>query len=208
MNIIDTAKHCVDQEVAALKNLYDVIQTPEYLDVVTYLSQFNVNDYSKRVIVTGVGKNSNIASKISETMASLGIPSLHLNTAHVPHGDLGFIGPDDAVIHISRSGTTDEMLQVVQLIKQVRPNVGQILVHCNAKRPVSGCDFDLYIGSVVEGDEHGLAPTSSTTALLCILDCISVTVSKINNFGRYDFLKFHPAGALGALLKEEIKNRE
>ena len=199
------AKTCIDKQVAALNNLYDVIDGEEYLSIVEMLSEtIDFDAYDNRIIVTGVGKNSNIASKISETMASLGIPSFYLNTAHVPHGDLGFVGYHDVVIHISRSGTTDEMLFVVDQIKKVRPNVKQVLVHCNKNKPTaSGCDFELFAGAVVEGDEHGLAPTSSTTALLCILDCISVTLSSMIGFSRQDFLSYHPAGALGKMLKAE-----
>ena len=203
--IINTAEKCIQKQVEALNGLFNVIRSPEYNDVIGFLMKhIDFENYTNRLIITGVGKNSNIASKISETMASLGIPSFYLNTAHVPHGDLGFVGPNDAVIHISRSGTTDEMLFVIDQIKRVRPSVKQILVHCNAKKQKpSGCDFELFTGAVEEGDDHGLAPTSSTTLLLCALDCISVTLSKSISFKRTDFLNFHPAGALGALLKAE-----
>lgn len=195
---------CISKQIEALANLYDVIETADYLAIVEYLSLFT--DYTRRIIIAGVGKNSNIATKISETMASLGIPSMYLNITHCGHGDFGFIGPDDCIIHISRSGTTQEMLEVINYVKVIRPNVKQILIHCKKDKPASGADFELFIGSVAEGDREGLAPTTSTTALLCILDCISVTLSDRLGFGRMDFLKYHPAGALGAMLKQEKEN--
>jgi D-arabinose 5-phosphate isomerase GutQ len=195
---------CITRQLEALDRLYEVICTKEYREIVEFLSTFT--DYTKRIIIAGVGKNSNIATKISETMASLGIPSMYLNITHCGHGDFGFIGHDDCIIHISRSGTTQEMLEVINYVKVIRPNVKQILIHCKANKPASGADMELYIGNVAEGDKEGLAPTTSTTALLCILDCISVTLSDRLGFNRMDFLKYHPAGALGDMLKKEKAN--
>jgi arabinose-5-phosphate isomerase len=195
------AKRCIDHQVNALNNLYSVIESDEYKQIVDFLSRYT--DYSKRIILAGVGKNSNIATKISETMASLGIPSFYLNISHCGHGDFGFIGHNDCIVHISRSGQTEEMINVIEYVKRIRPNVKQILIHCKKDKPKSNADFELFIGSVVEGDREALAPTSSTTALLCILDCISVTLSDRMGFRRMDFLKYHPAGALGAMLAQE-----
>lgn len=207
----ETAFHCIDKELEAIKNLYDVVKTKEYVSIINHLS--NYTDYTKRILVTGIGKNSNIATKIAETMASLGIPAFYLNTAHVSHGDYGFIGPEDTIIHISRSGKTREMIETICYIDKEMPSVKQVLVHNNSKleeqEPLAlKADYVLFAGDVQEGDEHGLAPTSSTTALLCILDCISVTLSKMQNFGRYDFLRLHPAGSLGTMLKSEKENEQ
>jgi D-arabinose 5-phosphate isomerase GutQ len=193
---------CIDQQIEALNKLYEVVcLDPKYQEIVEFLATYT--DYSKRIILAGVGKNSNIATKISETMASLGIPSFYLNITHCGHGDFGFIGHDDAIVHISRSGKTEEMLQVINYVKVIRPNVKQILIHCNKDAPPSGADIELFIGTVIEGDKEGLAPTTSTTMLLCILDCISVELSDRLGFNRMDFLKYHPAGALGDMLKKE-----
>lgn len=199
------AHHCIHHQIEALNNLYRVVESEEFNKIIEILSEYK--DYSKRIILAGVGKNAHIAAKISETMASLGIPSFYLNIAHAGHGDFGFIGDDDAIIHISRSGETAEMVQAIEYIKIIRPNVKQILIHCKKdKKKVA--DHELFIGTVVEGDAEGLAPTSSTTALLCILDCISVTLSNKLGFTRMDFLKFHPAGALGAMLAKERATQE
>lgn len=193
--------NCISHQINALEKLYAVVETDQYKEIINFLSDFR--DYSKRIILAGVGKNSNIATKISETMASLGIPSFYLNITHCGHGDFGFIGPDDCIIHISRSGMTQEMLEVINYVKVIRPNVKQILIHCKQDKPASGADMELFVGSVVEGDKEGLAPTTSTTMLLCVLDCISVELSDRLGFTRQDFLKYHPAGALGAMLKAE-----
>lgn len=198
----------IERQASAILSLKSVIETKEYEDIVLDVLKVARQDYKGRVIITGVGKNANIAAKISETMASLGIPSMYLNTAHTGHGDYGFIGHHDLIIHISRSGTTREMLETIQHVTVIRPKVKQILIHCKPTKPKNPhVDHELCIGAVAEGDEHGLAPTTSTTALLCILDCIAVHVSSELGFQRMDFLKLHPDGALGAMLKAESEAR-
>jgi len=196
----------ITRQILALQALYDVTQTPAYQEIIDVLHDaIKAGDYSRRIVMAGVGKNSNIATKISETMASLGIPSFYLNITHCGHGDFGFIGHNDIIIHISRSGTTQEMLEVINYVKVIRPDVKQILIHCKQDKEPSGADYELFIGAVVEGDKEKLAPTTSTTALLCILDCIAVVLSDKIGFQRGDFLKYHPAGALGAMLKAETQ---
>jgi arabinose-5-phosphate isomerase len=196
----------ITRQIAALQNLYAVLETAEYKvisDLVSFVAQ---QKYQSRVLMAGVGKNANIASKIAETMASLGIPAMPLNVSHLGHGDFGYIGPNDVIIHISRSGTTREMLMAMEHIKLIRPNVNQVLIHCKPTKPKNEfVNLELCIGAVEEGDEFGLAPTTSTTALLCILDCISVEASHNIGFKRLDFLKFHPDGALGDMLKKEAQ---
>lgn len=204
------ALQCIERQVQALSILPEIVSTsPQYQQIVTMVAELSQANDGRRVLMAGVGKNSNIAAKISQTMASLGIPSMAINVSHLGHGDYGFIGKNDVIIHISRSGTTREMLEGIEHIKLIFPDVKQVLIHCKPSKPENlNVDVELCIGSVAEGDEHGLAPTTSTTALLCILDCISVQVSNLIGFERMDFLKFHPDGALGEMLKAEAAKRK
>jgi arabinose-5-phosphate isomerase len=203
------ATQCIDRQVAALARLHAVIETAEYESIVQLVTEIAQKQYASRVLIAGVGKNSNIASKIAETMASLGIPAMSLNVSHLGHGDFGMIAYKDVIIHISRSGQTAEMSSAMEHIKDIRPDVIQVLIHCKKDKPVNAnADIELFIGAVAEGDEFGLAPTTSTTALLCILDCISVQVSHNIGFKRLDFLKYHPSGALGEMLTAEVKASE
>jgi arabinose-5-phosphate isomerase len=204
--IAAASRKLIDAEVFALEQVSRLVNSDKYFEFV--MSLYNViaagEWYSRRIIVTGVGKNANIATKISESMASLGIPSFYLNTSHAPHGDYGFIGPNDAIIHISRSGTTTEMVLMIQYVNQTFPGVKQYLVHCNPSIGEIVPDLhDFCLGRVIEGDDHSLAPTSSTTALLAFLDAVSAALSKLIGFERMEFLKLHPAGALGAMLAAE-----
>lgn len=199
---MNLAKICIDKEISGLQNLYSVIETAEYKNIVAFLSTFT--DYQKRIIIAGVGKNANIASKISETMASLGIPTMPLNISHCGHGDYGYISKDDCIIHISRSGNTKEMLEVINHVSESMSSVKQIMVHCNSMKVKSACDYELWCGDVEEGDEYGLAPTTSTTTLLCVLDTIAVELSSRLGFKPFDFFKFHPAGSLGGKLANKV----
>lgn len=199
---LDLAKNCLQSEITALSNLSSVLDSAEYLKILEHLSRHA--DFSSRIIITGVGKNSNIAEKAAATFASLGVPVLSLNTSHCPHGDYGLIGPNDTIIHISRSGNTKEMLEVIHYVSNNFQNVTQILIHCNSKKSHSECDYELWLGDVREGDEFGLAPTSTTTAILCILDTIAVVLSNKIGFKPLDFFRYHPGGSLGSSFKGKV----
>jgi D-arabinose 5-phosphate isomerase GutQ len=101
------------------------------------------------------------------------------------------------------------MMTAISHIREMYHDVTQILIHCKKNKPLNDdIDYELFIGEAIEGDEFGLAPTTSTTMLLCVLDAISVAVSNRLGFKRMDFLQFHPDGALGDLLKAEQKKNE
>lgn len=162
-----------------------------------------------RIYITGVGKNASLAMKASETFASLGIPSGYLNTSHLSHGDFGFLGDDDVVIHLSRSGKTEEMLGASKHLKKIKRGCMQILLTCQPLDAFEGSslhdqfDFIIYTGLVTEIDYNALAPTTSTTILLTLLDIIGTHLSRRKGFTREDFLEYHPGGALGEMLRKE-----
>lgn len=205
------ALQVVARQLEALNLIPAVLDTPEYrvlVTLVTDVAKHQLTD-GRRVLMAGVGKNSNIASKISQTMASLGIPSMAINVSHLGHGDYGYIGHYDVIIHISRSGTTREMIEAIEHISLIRPTVTQVLIHCKPTKPANTTvGLEICLGAVPEGDEHSLAPTTSTTQLLCFLDCVSVQASHNIGFERLDFLKYHPDGALGEMLKAEKAKRQ
>lgn len=214
MDNIDIALEVVQSQNDALDHLWQAIANngDYYSTMIDVLKNVARSNYQRRIIITGVGKNANIAAKASETFASLGIPSMFLNTCHYSHGDAGFIGHDDVVIHVSRSGKTAEMLGMANHLRKIRPNVIQILLHCNEDiiktfNPGHYMDFNITFGipKIVECDEHALAPTTSTTVLLTLLDTIGIILSRDLKFQREDFLKYHPGGSLGQMLKAETQ---
>lgn len=208
INPIDRAKNALDLQSQALDMLTSIIEKDyrNYLEILAVLGVPGLSDYEGRVIITGVGKNANIATKASETMASLGIPSMYLNTGHYSHGDAGFIGPNDVLVHISRSGKTEEMLGVANHLRGIRPGVNQILLHCNPSLSddiLKMFDYNFCTGRAIEIDDNKLAPTMSTTLLLALIDTFAINLSAARRFTPDDFLRFHPGGALGAQLRGE-----
>jgi arabinose-5-phosphate isomerase len=162
-----------------------------------------------RVIVSGMGKTGIIAQKLSATLASTGTPSLFLHTAEAIHGDLGKVTSDDAVIVISNSGSTDEMRQLLPLLKKIGSKI--IALTGNTKSLLAKySDVVLDVSVKKEACPLGLAPTASTTATLAMADALAVCLLECKGFKEKDFAFFHPGGALGRrllLTVEDIMRR-
>lgn len=154
---------------------------------------------SGRVIVTGVGKSANIASKIVSTLNSTGTPALFMHAADAIHGDLGMVQPGDIVICISKSGNTPEIKVLVPLLK----NFGNTLIAMvGDTTSFLAQQADIVLNSSVEHEAcpNNLAPTASTTAQLVMGDALAVALIECRNFTASDFARFHPGGALGKKL--------
>ena len=157
-----------------------------------------------RVIISGMGKTGIIAQKFSATLASTGTPSLFLHTAEAIHGDLGKVTVQDSVVVISNSGSTEEMKQLLPLLKKIGAKV--IALTGNPKSVLAKySDVVLDVSVKKEACSLGLAPTASTTATLAMTDALAVCLAELKNFREKDFAFFHPGGALGKrlLLKAE-----
>lgn len=154
---------------------------------------------SGRVVVTGIGKSANIATKIVSTLNSTGTPALFLHAADAIHGDLGMVQPDDVVICISKSGNTPEIKVLVPLIK----NFGNTLIALVGNTDsFLAKQADIVLNSTVDHEAcpNNLAPTSSTTAQLVMGDALAVALIECRGFSASDFARFHPGGALGKQL--------
>ncbi|MCK4851640.1 MAG: SIS domain-containing protein, partial [Candidatus Omnitrophica bacterium] len=152
-----------------------------------------------RIIVTGMGKPGFIAQKVSATLSSTGTPSLYLHPAEALHGDIGRVTRDDVIIAFSNSGETEELLKLLPIIKKIGARL--ITVAGNRKSTLAK-NSDFVIDSSVrrEACPMGLAPTTSTTAMLAIGDALAVALLERKNFQPKDFALFHPGGTLGKRL--------
>jgi len=152
-----------------------------------------------RVVVIGMGKSGHIGGKIAATLASTGTPSFFVHPGEASHGDLGMITRDDAVIAISNSGETAEVLTILPLIKRM----GVPLVTMTG-RPGStlanAADVHLDVSVAQEACPLNLAPTASTTATLAFGDALAVALLEARGFTPEDFARSHPGGALGRRL--------
>ena len=152
-----------------------------------------------RVVVTGMGKSGHIARKIAATLASTGTPAFFVHPGEASHGDLGMITRDDALLALSYSGETDELLTILPLIKRL----GIPLIAMTG-RPDSSlartCDVNLDVSVSTEACPLGLAPTASTTAALVMGDALAIALLEAHGFTAEDFALSHPAGTLGRRL--------
>jgi len=152
-----------------------------------------------RVIVAGVGKSANIASKIVATFNSTGQPAVFLHAGDAIHGDLGNIQKNDVVICISKSGNTSEIKYLLPLIK----NMGnKIVAICGNNDSYLANQADFLLDATVkkEACPNNLAPTSSTTAQLVLGDALAICLLESKDFTDKDFARFHPGGVLGKKL--------
>lgn len=149
-----------------------------------------------RVIITGMGKSGHIGRKIAATLTSTGTPSYFLHPAESTHGDSGIITRNDVVIAISNSGETQELLNLLPLIKRF----GVTLIGMTGKMEstlAKSSDVALDISVEKEACPLNKAPTASTTATLAMGDALAVCLLEKRGFTADDFLIFHPSGALG-----------
>ena len=167
-----------------------------------------------RVVVTGMGKSGIIARKIAATLSSTGTPALFMHPVEAVHGDLGMVVRGDAVLALSASGETEEILRLLATIKRLQVPLismtGDAVFEDKAgkssarKRDVStlaeAADVALDCSVAKEACTLGLAPTASTTAMLALGDAIAMTLAEKRGFQEEDFANLHPGGKLGKRL--------
>ncbi|HEX3725620.1 MAG TPA: KpsF/GutQ family sugar-phosphate isomerase [Pirellulales bacterium] len=151
------------------------------------------------VITSGMGKAGLIAQKVAATLASTGTRSHWLHPGEARHGDLGRIGRDDVLLILSQSGETEEILRLLPSLVEFGTPVVAIVGrrNCTLGRAAS---TTIELGPMDEVCSLGLAPTTTTTAMLAVCDALALVTSRMRGFSREDFARFHPAGNLGRQL--------
>lgn len=192
-NILAIAKETISTESKAIANLINFLDT-DFEKAVNFILEAK-----GRVIVTGIGKSANIATKIVATLNSTGTPAIFMHAADAIHGDLGIVQKDDVVICISKSGNTPEVKVLVPLIKNSNNKIIAITGNSNSYL-ASHADFTLNTFVEQEACPNNLAPTTSTTAQLVMGDALAVCLLEMREFTSQDFAKYHPGGTLGKRL--------
>jgi arabinose-5-phosphate isomerase len=201
------AENVVRIEAEALRALADRIAGPMAVDFERAIEL--LHGCNGRVVVTGMGKSGLIARKAAATLSSTGTPALYLHPAEALHGDLGMIVRGDAVVAMSASGETGEILQLLATVKRL--GIPLITLTCDDLHSSSAADkrrstlaqaanVALDCSVATEACSFGLAPTASTTTMLALGDALAVALSQKRGFKEEDFANLHPGGKLGKRL--------
>jgi arabinose-5-phosphate isomerase len=196
--IIATAREVIRIESEAVINLYNSLND-DFLKAIEII--FNSQG---RIVLTGLGKSGLIARKIVATLNSTGTPAIYIHPTDALHGDFGMVRKEDIVIAISKSGMSEELMNLIPMLKRIGVKIIAMCGNKNSKL-VQQSDIFLSIAVKEEACPYDLAPTASTTATLALGDAISVTLLHMKNFTKSDFAFLHPGGSLGKRLSLKIE---
>jgi arabinose-5-phosphate isomerase len=191
--IKDIALNTIHEESLAIVKLKDSIDA-DFISCVELIIKS-----PGRVIITGIGKSANIATKIVSTLNSTGTPASFMHAADAVHGDLGMIKKEDIIICLSKSGDTPEIKVLVPLIKLMGNKIVAMVGNTESYL-AKQADLILNIAVDHEACPNNLAPTSSTTAQMVLGDALAVALLECRGFTSHDFARYHPGGALGKRL--------
>lgn len=191
-----TAQEIIAQEIEAIKS----IPLSGIDDAVNCIL-----NCKGKVIFTGMGKAGLIARKIAATMSSTGTPALFMHPSEAQHGDLGILGEGDMIIALSNSGKTREVIETVSLAKVLIPSIKLVTITSSKYTELALlAEFTLETGGYPEICPFGMAPTSSTTAMLVIGDILSIMVMESKEFSIEEYSRRHHGGYLGKKSRGEV----
>jgi arabinose-5-phosphate isomerase len=198
---LEQARQVLRTEAAALYAVADRLG-PSFLAAVDAIFRC-----TGRVCLTGTGKSADVAQKIAGTFNSTGTRAYLLDPTRAVHGDLGMVGPDDVVLVLSHSGESEEVVRILRPLRQLAS--GLIALTSNPNGTLAReADIAIVLGPLTEADPLGLAPSTSTTAMIAVGDALAFVLSRQRAFNHDDFARFHPAGSLGRkLMKVEAVMR-
>jgi len=196
---VEEGKRVLEIEARAVSALIDRLDE-SFANAVEVLHQCE-----GKVVVSGMGKSGLIGQKIAATLASTGTSSFFLHPAEGMHGDLGMLARRDALIAISNSGETQEVLQLLPYVERMGiPVIGVTGRIDSTLAKNSNVVLDVSVEE--EACPLGLAPTASTTVTLALGDALAVALLQKRGFKEEDFAQFHPGGTLGRRLLVKVRD--
>lgn len=202
MNYIAKAKEVLDIEIAGIQKVRDSLGESFERAVEVLLERVRRGG---KVVVSGVGKNQPIGRKIAATLTSTGCPAVFLHPAEAMHGDLGILQKSDVLLALSYSGETEELVQLVPLIKRAGiPIIA--LVGSDDTALARNSDITICVAVEREACPFNMAPTASTTATLAVGDALAMVLLEARGFRKEDFAKLHPGGTIGRTLLLRISD--
>ena len=198
-NFINSALSVIEIELKAVMNLRNQIRSDfESLCL-------NILQIKGKLILMGIGKSGHIAQKISATLSSTGTSSFFIHPTEAAHGDLGMINKKDAILLLSNSGETKEIIEILPALKRSTANIFT-LTNNNQSTIAKAGKINLVINAEEEACPLNLAPTSSTTIALVFGDALAIALLEARGFSKDDFAKSHPAGQLGKKLTTLVQD--
>ena len=199
IDILKTAKDLIGEQLISLSKLSENLNQ-DFIRIVQLI-------YSSRgrLIIVGLGKSGIIGRKISATLNSTGTLSSFIHASDALHGDSGNINNEDIVLFISKSGNTDELKQLIPLVKKMGVCIVGMTATMNSYL-ARNSNYILNVSIDKEACPNNLAPTTSTTMQLVLGDALAVSLLKLKNFSKEDFAKYHPGGALGKKLNLTVSD--
>ena len=198
-NFIKSAMKVIEVEGNAVLSLVNQIESD-----FENLCMEIINTNGKLVLM-GIGKSGHIAQKISATLSSTGTPSFFIHPTEAAHGDLGMIDKEDAVLILSNSGETKEIIDILPALKRSTSKIFT-LTNNNQSTISKAGKISIVINAAEEACPLDLAPTSSTTIALVFGDALAIALLEAKGFGKDDFARSHPAGHLGKKLTTLVQD--
>jgi arabinose-5-phosphate isomerase len=198
-NFIKSAMKVIEVEGNAVLSLVNQIESD-----FENLCMEIINTNGKLVLM-GIGKSGHIAQKISATLSSTGTPSFFIHPTEAAHGDLGMIDKEDAVLILSNSGETKEIIDILPALKRSTSKIFT-LTNNNQSTISKAGKISIVINAAEEACPLDLAPTSTTTIALVFGDALAIALLEAKGFGKDDFARSHPAGQLGKKLTTLVQD--
>ena len=200
----ESIKKLIQKEIEAISNI--PISNSFDLAVNRIRNKVHSLGPNGKVVLSGMGKAGQIALNIATTFSSTGTPSVYLHPSEAQHGDLGILQKNDILILLSNSGKTREILELIELAKNLYSDITIISITGKEDSPLANkSDIVLHTGDAKEICPLGLTPTISTTLMTVIGDILVVELMKKINFSKKEYSKRHHSGYLGQKSKEESK---
>ena len=196
MDYLEKAGRVLDIEILELQRLRQRL-APNFTTAIELMKQ--TVDGRGKIVVVGVGKSGHIGNKIAATLTSTGSPAVVLDSLNALHGDLGMVADGDAVLALSASGETEELVRILPAIARFQVKIIAICGDANSTLAQNSHVF-LDVNVEQEACPLNLAPTSSTTVMLALGDALAMVLLEARGFQKEDFAKFHPAGMVGRSL--------
>ena len=198
MNLLNIGKEVLKKEADAILSVMNVLGS-EFEKTIDIISEC-----TGRIVLIGMGKSGLICKKIASTLSSTGTPAIFLHPADSLHGDIGMLQRGDAVIIVSNSGETEEIIKILPSIKRI--SIPAIVITGNSQSTLADYGDVILNVKVNEACPYNIVPTSSTTAALALGDAIAIALMEKSAFKIEDFATLHPGGSLGRRLLLKVED--